>query len=114
MEVSKILSQLIQILENTHKKFLKLNQMNNHGSVLSKNIFSFSSKIVFRLDHMDGLTLVSQETKVLIIVQSVEMLILVEQLPMLTINAAFMLELKFQELMQKYFLVNGNFKLVHA
>jgi len=34
-----------------------------------------------------------------------------EQLLMLIINAAFMLELKFLELMQKYFLDNGNSKL---
>ena len=114
MELSKILNQLIQILENMLKKFLMLKKMKNHGSVLSKNTFFFNSKTVSKLDHMAGLILDFQETKVLTIVQLVEMLILEEQLLMLTINVAFMLELKFQELMLKYFLVNGNSKLDHA
>ncbi len=74
------------------KKFLMPSQKNNHGSVLNKNIFFFNSKIVSKLDHMDGQTLVFQETKVLTIVQLEEMLILEELLLMLIINVAFMLE----------------------
>ena len=93
------------------KTFLMLSQKNNHGSVLSKNISFFNSKIVSKPDHTDGLTQVFQETKDLTIVQLEEMLTLEEQLLMLIINAAFMLELKFLELMQKYFLDNGNSKL---
>ena len=88
--------------------------MKNHGSVLSKNTFFFNSKTVSKLDHMAGLILDFQETKVLTIVQLEEMLLLEEQQPMHTINVVFMLESKFLELMLKYFLVNGNSKLDHA
>lgn len=69
MELLKNLLHQIPILENTQKKFLMLNLMSNHGSVLSKNISFFSNKTVSKQDHTDGQVQVFQETKVLIIVQ---------------------------------------------
>jgi hypothetical protein len=60
---------------------------------------------------MDGQILDSQETKVHTIVQLEETLTLEELLLMHITNVAFMLELKFQEQTQKFFLVNGNSKL---
>ena len=91
-----------------------LRQMNNLGSELSKNTFYFNSKTVSKQDHMDGLILDSQETKVHITVLLEEMLTLEDQLLTHIINVVFTQELKFQEQTQKYSQANGNSKLGHA
>lgn len=96
------------------KKYLIINQKNSHGSVLSKNIFCSNKAIIFRLVHMDGQILVSQETKDLIIAQSEVMLTLEETLLMLITNVVCMLESRSQELMLRYSLDNGNSKLDHV
>lgn len=111
---SKNWNLVTQISEIMQKKFLITNQRNSHGLELSRNIFCLNKAIIFRLAHMDGQILVSQESKDLTIAQLEEMLTLVETLLMLTTNVVYMQELKSQVQMLRYFLDNGNFKLDHA
>lgn len=114
MAHSKSWNLVTQISEILLKKFLITNQKNSHGSVLSRSISCYSKTTTFRLVHMDGQTLVSQETKDLTIAQLEEMWTLEETSLMLITNVAYMQESKFQEQMQKFFLDNGNSKLDHA
>lgn len=89
-----------------------LHQMKNPGGVQNKNILFFLKETASQYDHTDGLRVVIQLLKVLIIAQQEAMLLLVVLLQMLTTKLVCTLESKFLEPMQRLCLVNGNIKSV--
>ena len=84
--------------------------MKNLGTVSNKNILFLLNAIVLQFILSDGLPVVIQLLRDLIIALLVVMLLLVVLLLMLIIKPVFMLELKFPAQMLRSCQVSGNIK----